>query len=185
MNRIAEHPRGADSRILRRISVLIHVVRTFIWISGALLLADAPAGSAKEASRRAVEQRETASAEGPERRLLEPGGRTTAVAGRRTAEDLSGEWRVFLPAGFEHRIIIEKVGDRYLLKPAELNFAGLYDVRDDRLMVVEPREPHLKGFEWQIRSPFLLSLSAQSRNTGADYTGAVLWRSSDLQPKRM
>jgi hypothetical protein len=58
-----------------------------------------------------------------------------------------------------------------------LNFAGVYEVRDGLLVLVEPKEPELAGFEWRIRSPYMLILNRQATNTGADYLGAILFRS--------
>lgn len=91
--------------------------------------------------------------------------------------DLAGNWRMLLPAGFEHRVTLKEVGEnRYRLEPAGLNSSGVYELRDHRLVLVEPREERLRGFEWQVRSPYLATLVEQASGTGSDYLGAVLFR---------
>lgn len=101
----------------------------------------------------------------------------------RKSPALEGSWRMYLPAGFEHAIVLKPLGDnRYRLEPGSLNSSGVYEVRGDRLVLVEPREPHLKGFEWSIRSPYFLTLTGQASNTGSDYLGAVLFRGNDRKP---
>lgn len=94
--------------------------------------------------------------------------------------DLSGSWRVFLPAGFEHTVTLTLVeGNVYRLQPGSLTFSGLYEVRGDGFILVQPSQPRLKGFEWKIRSPYLITLVEQPSNTGANYLGAVLFRPAE------
>lgn len=103
---------------------------------------------------------------------------------RRTEPDFVGTWQLLLPAGFERRITLKPAGEnRYRLEPANLNFAGVYESCGDRLVLAEPNDPRLTGFEFKIRSPYLLTLTGQAENTGADYLGAVLFRSNDRVPK--
>jgi len=103
---------------------------------------------------------------------------------RRVSPDFVGSWQLFLPAGFERRITLKPAGEnRFQLEPENLNFAGVYEAMGDRLVLVEPKEPHLRGFEFKVRSAYLLTLTGQSEKTGADYLGAVLYRSNDRVPK--
>ncbi len=99
-----------------------------------------------------------------------------ARSGVRTVADLSGPWRMLLPAGFEHAIKLVALEDgRYRLDGEGLNSCGTYEVRDKRLVIVEATEPRYLGFEWEIRSPYLLTLVGQSE-LEQDYRGAVLFR---------
>jgi hypothetical protein len=50
-------------------------------------------------------------------------------------------------------------------------------------VLAEPNDPRLRGFEFKVRGPYLLTLTGQAENTGADYLGAVLFRSNDRVPK--
>lgn len=101
---------------------------------------------------------------------------------KRPSPDFSGSWRLLLPAGFEHQVTITSLDDnRYRLEPRSLNMSGVYEVRGDRLVLVKPREERLKGFEWSVRSPFLMTLVGEASNTGATYRDAVLFRSNDTQ----
>jgi hypothetical protein len=103
---------------------------------------------------------------------------------RRTDPDLVGTWQLLLPAGFERRITLKPAGEnRYRLEPANLNFAGVYESHGDQFVLAEPNDPRLRGFEFKVRSPYLLTLTGQAENTGADYLGAVLFRSNDRVPK--
>ena len=116
--------------------------------------------------------------------LPERGARVAAGVDSRRCFDIAGEWRLFLPAGFEKRVAFEKIeGERYRLTPGKLTFGGIYAVRGDRAVLVEPNDPSHGGFEWQIRSPYMISLIEQSENTGAEYTGATFFRSADIRPK--
>jgi hypothetical protein len=107
------------------------------------------------------------------------GERGAAEAGRpgvRSVQDLSGPWRMLLPAGFEHAVKLVALEDgRYRLDGEALNSNGVYEVRDKRLVIVEAKEPRYLGFEWEIRSPYLLTLVGQSE-LEQDYRGAVLFR---------
>lgn len=91
--------------------------------------------------------------------------------------DVSGTWRVFLPAGFEHEAALRHVeGNKFRFEPGHLTFSGVYEIRGNRLVLAEPADPAHKGFEWEIRSPYLLTMSKQASTTGADYMGAILFR---------
>jgi hypothetical protein len=101
---------------------------------------------------------------------------------RRQSHDFSGTWRVLLPAGFEHQVTLTSAGEnRFRVEPRSLNMSGVYEVRGDRLVLVEPQEERLRGFEWSIRSPFLMTLTSEATNTGATYRDAVLFRSNDIR----
>ena len=99
---------------------------------------------------------------------------------RRTDPDFVGTWQMLLPAGFERRITLKPAGEnRYRLEPGNLNFSGIYESRGDRFVLAEPNDLRLRGIEFKVRSPYLLTLTGQAENTGADYLGAVLFRSND------
>jgi hypothetical protein len=93
------------------------------------------------------------------------------------ARNVGGTWRVFLPAGFEREVALKPLGDnRYEFEPANLTFSGVYEARGDRLVLVEPADSNRTGFEWHIRTRYLLTMTKQASNTGADYMGAILFR---------
>jgi hypothetical protein len=124
-----------------------------------------------------------------ERRLEIP---TTAAERGPSPIRLEGRWLMTLPAGFEHRVTLEPVGsDRYRLKSIRLDsrskgedslvFAGLYEIRDGRLVIVDPDDDRLTEFQWTIQNPNTLILADQPEagKTGADYHGATLTRQVD------
>lgn len=113
---------------------------------------------------------------------IEEAPRPEAARAMRPSHDFSGSWRLLLPAGFEHQVTLTSAGEnRYRVEPRSLNMSGVYEVRGDRLVLAEPREERLKGFEWSVRSPFLMTLVAEATNTGATYRDAVLFRSNDIR----
>lgn len=103
----------------------------------------------------------------------------SGVAPPATSSDsnLAGEWHVFLPAGFTHRIKLTHMeGNRYRLEPGSLNFGGVYEANHDRLTSVDQEKARQGEFVWQVRSPYLITLIEQTGSHGSDYTGAVLFR---------
>jgi hypothetical protein len=92
--------------------------------------------------------------------------------------NLSGEWVMSLPAGFRHRITLTLVGPgRYRLSPRKLNSSGVYQIKKNRLVIVEPNDRRLLGFEWEFRKgSFVLVGQPPIGKTGSNYLGATLRR---------
>lgn len=90
---------------------------------------------------------------------------------------LEGEWRMFLPAGFEQPVKLVAAGSgSFRLEPGNLILSGRYEFRDGRLMSADAHDAPRGFFSWQIRSPHLLTLTQQRADVGSDYTGAILFR---------
>ncbi len=107
----------------------------------------------------------------------------SAASSRVSKTELAGEWTMYLPAGFEHKITLERVEDGlYRLSPGKLNSSGLYAVKDDRLVGVLPTEPEAPRFQWTIRSPYMLILAEQPDRLGSNYSGAILFRAANATP---
>ena len=103
----------------------------------------------------------------------------SSIARSNQLTDLSGPWRLNLPAGFEHDVELLADGQgRYRLSPGGLMMSGLYEARGDRLVLVEPRAAWNDGFEWQHDGAGGLRLVSQPdpRHVGPDYRGATLKR---------
>lgn len=123
--------------------------------------------------------------------FAEPGAKPAreSEVGARKAPDLSGEWKLFLPAGFERTVTLEPAPDgRYFLSP--YNLGGTYELRGERLVCLssERLAPGTKvelarGYEWEIRSPYLLTLVHQPKNPPSNYLGAVLFRAKEREEK--
>jgi hypothetical protein len=91
--------------------------------------------------------------------------------------DLTGEWHLFLPAGFEHRVkLVHVEANRYRLEPVSLNVGGLYEADDHCLTSVDQDNSENGKFVWRFRSRYLLTLVEQTGSHGSDYTGAALFR---------
>ncbi len=92
---------------------------------------------------------------------------------------LAGHWVMYLPAGFQHRITLTPVGpNRYRLAPDRLNSSGVYELRGERLVLVQPTRCHIPGFEWEVRGGDRLVMVAQPPvdKIGSNYSGAYLSR---------
>lgn len=90
---------------------------------------------------------------------------------------LARQWVMLLPAGFAHWVTLTPLGsDRYRLEPRALNSSGMYEVQGNRLVIVEPNDRRLLGFEWEIQADGHLTLVGQPplRETGSNYLGATM-----------
>jgi hypothetical protein len=97
----------------------------------------------------------------------------------RAASDYSGAWRMLLPAGFDLAAKLEAMAEnRYRFTSGGSRFNGVYELRGNRLVMVEPKESRLEGFAFEVRSRYLLTLVEQSAKLEHDYRGAVLFRPS-------
>ncbi len=93
--------------------------------------------------------------------------------------NLSGDWLLTLPAGFEHQVVLTGLGrNQYRLTPPRLNMSGVYELRGSGLHLVEPNDPRMTGFQWkaQDQDSLLLHEEPPAGKTGAKYTGATLKR---------
>jgi hypothetical protein len=89
-------------------------------------------------------------------------------------------YQMWLPAGFTHTVTLTPVGgNRFRLEPKRLNSSGIYELRGDRLVIVEPNDRRLLGFAWEVRGDGRLVLVDQPpvSKTGSNYLGARLTRS--------
>jgi beta-lactamase regulating signal transducer with metallopeptidase domain len=114
-----------------------------------------------------------------ERQALQPDSRPPQQPERL---DLSGQWLLTLPAGYEQTVTLRWMGEnRYFLAPSGLNPGGVYEFRDGQLVLLVPRTPRLAGFEWSVENAGRLVLVDQpdQARTGADYLGATLTRPTD------
>jgi hypothetical protein len=101
-----------------------------------------------------------------------------AKPAKAAAVELHGEWRLFVPAGFEHEVTLKSRPDkRYRLTPGGLTFGADYEIQGDYLVSV-PGKAGEGSFKWKINSPYLLTLVEQPKNLGQDYRGAVFVRPS-------
>jgi hypothetical protein len=108
--------------------------------------------------------------------------------------DLSGEWRMFLPAGWEQTVTIESLGeDRYYVRPPYV-MQGTYAVEEGRLTRLSEERleggaesatklPAREAFAWEIRSPYMLTLAADERSRSNDYAGATLFRGRETEQR--
>lgn len=95
-------------------------------------------------------------------------------------DDLSGIWRMFLPAGFEREVNLERdEGGRYRFKSGGSRFDGIYEIQDRRLVCTVPNDAGDEGFAWRVRSPYMLALDEDPRTGGGDYAGAILFRPTE------
>jgi hypothetical protein len=96
----------------------------------------------------------------------------------RRADALGGHWQLTLPAGFQYHAVIKPLGADRLSVEKAVRFSGVYELRDNRLVLVEPINRGPLGFEWEVRGSDELLLVGQPPigKTGANYLGATLRR---------
>lgn len=104
---------------------------------------------------------------------------TVAAIGHEEPASLAGEWRMFLPAGFEQRVELVAVGpNAFRLEPGNLTLGGRYEFREGRLLSADAHDAPHGFFSWKFRSAHLLTLVEQRAAVGSDYTGAILFRAA-------
>jgi len=90
--------------------------------------------------------------------------------------DLNGKWEVTLSSGAKLRSPIIQLGDgRYRITKMGV-FSGIYELKNDRLVVVEPVDKRLTEFVWKVQDADNMVLIESSTKTGQDYSGATLKR---------
>lgn len=102
--------------------------------------------------------------------------------------DLSGEWRLLLPAGFEHKVTltaVDNVGYR-LTGPKGSAFNAVYGWEDGQLRWIGDKVPNganipalmkeADGYIWKVHGPYMLTLTYDHHRNGGHYLGAVLFR---------
>jgi len=114
----------------------------------------------------------------------EPKRPMTKVAAKKVAAtpnvDLTGEWRLFLPAGNEREMTITRGEDgAYHFAPATLNFGGAYETKNGLLESVDDADKPRGQYFWKVKTRYLITTTKQTANVGADYTGAILFRSRE------
>ncbi len=133
-------------------------------------------------------------AEQSSKRLPAPAAQeSVAPAEDRPAEqpsklDLAGRWLLTLPAGYQYRITLEAVGENRYRFPS-LAFAGVYELKGQKLVMLEPVDKRMTVFDWTINNVNNLTLTDETGASGARYAGATLgrqidWEAEDL-PRRV
>lgn len=104
--------------------------------------------------------------------------RTASFPNRPLSWDLSGQWRMFLPAGFEQPITLTKIGEgRYEMAPRHLSGSGIYEIEGTDLVFAQGDDKIEPGaYRWTLTSKHLVTLTKQTHNAGSDYVGAILFR---------
>jgi hypothetical protein len=101
---------------------------------------------------------------------------------------LAGSWLMTLPRGAMHKVALRPAGEKKFRLETATRFAGVYELRDDRLVMVEPTDAAEKGFDWELRESGELVLVTQRPGLEQDYLGTTLsrWKDGDADklPKR-
>jgi hypothetical protein len=98
--------------------------------------------------------------------------------------DLAGRWLLTLPAGYQYRITLEAVGENRYRFPS-LAFAGVYELKGQKLVMVEPVDKRMTIFDWTINNVNNLTLTDETGASGARYVGATLGRQIDWEAENL
>jgi beta-lactamase regulating signal transducer with metallopeptidase domain len=92
--------------------------------------------------------------------------------------DLSGNWLLHLPAGFDHQVEMIRIDEWHYRFSRRLTMSGIYELQDNRLVMQKPVDPRLTEFQWKLRPDGSLVLVDQppAGKTGATYLGAAMKR---------
>jgi hypothetical protein len=96
-----------------------------------------------------------------------------------SAVDLAGNWLLTMPLGAQHQAAIRAVGGKRFFLQKAARFSGVYELREDRLVMVKPLEAAEIGYEWELRGDDEIVLVAQRKNLESDYVGAVMTRQKE------
>jgi beta-lactamase regulating signal transducer with metallopeptidase domain len=169
--RLVRKHQPAALRMSRRWQIGIAV--SVLFLSVALSIARLRAADVVNESQRVTNDRiDVASYEPP---VSDPKSSQTTPA--RDPKPQGNGWRMHLPPGFVHEVTLKFLGgNRYRLGPAWLNSSGVYELRGDRLVMVEPNDARLLGFQWEMHGDGHLALVDQPplAKTGSNYLGAKL-----------
>jgi len=102
--------------------------------------------------------------------------RTSTPADPKPAKtDLSGTWKLHLPAGFDHDIKLSALsGGRFRFEGKGLVFNGVYERKDGKLVMADPVDDSQTGFEWEEKEDGSFELVRNSDAMSGDYLGATL-----------
>lgn len=110
-----------------------------------------------------------------------PGWRDQAADRRKANEpanaaELAGRWRMTLPAGFRHGVVLKKTADGYLKMEAgsKLNLLGTFAFTQKQLLLIETDNDAVKDYVWQLNDEGKFVLITDKQGTGGSYVGAVL-----------
>jgi hypothetical protein len=94
--------------------------------------------------------------------------------------DLTGNWELTLPQGTKYTSPIERVSEKTYRIPRIKVLSGVYELKDDKLVVTAPTDERLTEFVWKLEGANKLVLieAPPTSKIGADFKGATLVRLS-------
>ena len=96
-----------------------------------------------------------------------------------TTADLSGQWLLTMPSGFQHKVRITSEGNNlYRVSKAGVIINGTYERRGNRLVMVQPTDSTLTDWIWKIDNGNQLTLVKEPdvTKTGGHYRKSTLKR---------
>ena len=92
--------------------------------------------------------------------------------------DLSGNWELTLPQGTKYTSPIERVSGNSYRIPGIKVLSGVYELKDDKLVVTAPTDERLTEFVWKLEdaNKLILIEAPSTSKIGADFRGATLVR---------
>ncbi len=97
--------------------------------------------------------------------------------------ELRGQWLLTLPSGALHEPILRPEDNNRFQLDKAARFGGLYEIRDNQLVLTKGQSPVDAGFAWEMRAPDELVLVGQGPKVDNNYRGATLKRKSTVIPE--
>jgi hypothetical protein len=98
---------------------------------------------------------------------------------RNQPPQITGEWLLTLPAGYEYAATIEPTdtAEEYRLVTKAVNLRGVYRLEGRKLAITQPVKEKMSGLAWDVLNNNAIVLVEQSpRSSPADYRRATLTR---------
>jgi RNA polymerase sigma factor (sigma-70 family) len=175
---VPAHVADLAERVRRSMTTPFHLKAFGAALAACMVLAGGWIGAGGGTADRAVAQDKAAA---PARK--DQPARTST---KRATPDLTGDWRLALPAKFEYDVRLTALpDDRYRFETrAGLVFIGVYEWKGGRLVMAEPADAAQTGFAWAHQADGRLRLVQNSDAGSGDYLGATLtWAGTGPAPK--
>jgi hypothetical protein len=96
--------------------------------------------------------------------------------------NLPGRWQLTLPRGATYEVVVSAAGPGRFRFDKAVNFTGVYELKDGRLVMVQPTAVGNDGLVWEARGAEELTLVAEPPGRGSSYLGATMKRVGDTSP---
>jgi hypothetical protein len=97
--------------------------------------------------------------------------------------DLEGKWEMTMPRGHQSTVSITRDPEGLFVIGTAGVLSGVYELRDDQLVVVRPSDQRMPGLQWsRVGNQLRLVAEPPGTPTGSSYLGAVMEPIKETDP---